>query len=36
MLQKAAEAEKDTLSSMMVRMMEDINLLKGKAGIETV
>ena len=28
--------EKDTLKSMMVRMMEDINLLKGKAGIGTV
>ena len=35
-LRKAAEAEKDTLKCMMVRMMEDINLLKGKAGIETM
>ena len=35
-LRKAAEGEKDTLSSLMVWMMEDMNLLKGKAGIGTV
>ena len=35
-LRKAVETEKDTLKSMMVWMMEDINLLKGKAGIGTV
>ena len=35
-LQKAVEAEKDTLKSMIVRMMEHINLLKGKVGIRIV
>lgn len=31
-----AETQKDTLKSMMICMIEDINLLKGKAGIRTV
>ena len=35
-LQSAAEGEKDILKTMMVHMMEDINLLKGKLGIGMV
>ena len=35
-LRNAAEAEKDTLKSIIVHMMENINLLKRKAGIGTV
>ena len=35
-LWKAAEEEKDTLKSMIVCIMEDINLLKVKTGIGTM
>ena len=31
-----AEREADSMRNMMVRMMEDMNLIKGKLGIETV
>lgn len=35
-LRKTAEAEKDILKNMIVCIIEDINLLKGKASIRTV